>query len=663
MKSFLIMLGATIIAVLLVFNVFSDPSHDNPEQQVAFSKIVYRPHLANAALESIVKKDSQNIILHYQLLSNVHETWDEIQMKIIHSDSIPDLSPKYQRLVSSTSPRMQDIGNFGLGVIEFYKKDYDNAMPYLNQIKDNTLPDVNFILGEIAWEKGDQKESEKRYEKEIALKGNVNESKNALAWMYYYNKDDSKFAALAYQPASYEYLPFDPAREFYFKTGAFISYYTLILYHMFHRGNILALLSAFLIALVWMLYLRLVDVFEKERWLHILLALALGALFSFTTYPIEDLVRVLTGTPFINEYYHSFLYCVIGIGLLEEVVKIIPFLLLIRFSGIVKKPIDYIIYASVCALGFSMVENVLYFKSGSLDTIVLRGLISTVIHMFMTSIIAYGLVLSKYRKSINVYAAFFFYLLNAAVFHGAFDFFLFNGSNLFIIALFSFPPVFVWGIFINNALNQSATIDSDQEINPKKMTSFLIYSFPAIFITAFLIEGYWFGPTITLQNVSGNAFLCIPFMAIVSVRLTNYDIIPTYWSPLQLKGFTIMKAGYDVMGLHVKAEPFKADSPLDGYGAITGVVVKDIMIEDIHAHILKLDRPLNIAGEEIKEIVIGPKEDDEPVGLTPDVICYFMLIPDGLNLESKELEKRDFEFVDWVNVNKADKITAIQTNA
>jgi len=195
------------------------------------------------------------------------------------------------------------------------------------------------------------------------------------------------------------------------------------------------------------------------------------------------------------------------------------------------------------------------------------------------------------------------------------------------------------------------------------MMSFLIYSFPAIFIAAFLIEGYWFGPTITLQNVSGNAFLCIPFLAIVSVRLANYDIIPTYWSPLQLKGFTIMKAGYDVIGLHVKTESFKADSPLEGYGPITGIIVKDIMIEDIHAHVMQLDKPLNVGGEQIKEIVIGPKEDDEPVGLTPDVICYFMIIPEGLNLDSKDHEKRDFEFVDWVNVNKADKIAAIQTNA
>jgi len=441
------MIVATVVAVLLVLNVFKDPQPSTAERQVAFSKIVYRPHLANEALQSLVQKDSQDIVLHYQLLSNIHESWDEVQMKIIKSDSIPDPSPIYQRLASCSSPHMRDIGNFGLGAIHYFQKDYDNVTPYFGQIKDNTLSEVNFIMGEIAWDKGDQAESEKRYLKEIALKGNVAESKKALAWMYYYDKDNSKFAALAYQPKSYEYLPFDPSREFYFKNGAFISYYILIVYNMFHRGNILALISALLIALVWILYLRRVDVFEKEKWLDILLALVLGALFSFITYPIEDLVRYLTGTPFINEYYHNFLYCIIGIGLLEEVTKIIPFLLLLRFSGIIKKPIDYIIYASVCALGFSMVENVLYFKSGSIDTIVIRGLISTVIHMFMTSIIAYGLVVSKYRKSINIYAAFFFYLLNAAVFHGAFDFFLLNGSNLFIVAMFSFPPVFIWGIF------------------------------------------------------------------------------------------------------------------------------------------------------------------------------------------------------------------------
>ena len=221
--------------------------------------------------------------------------------------------------------------------------------------------------------------------------------------------------------------------------------------------------------------------------------------------------------------------------------------------------------------------------------------------------------------------------------------------------MFGIPGVFIWGIFINNALNQSTSIDSDREINPDKLMSFLIYSFPGIFLAAFLIEGYWFGPTITLQNVTGSAMLCIPFLSIVSVRLTNYDIIPTYWSPLQLKGITLLKAGYDIMGLHLKTEPFRADSPLDGFGTITGIIVKDLIIEDIHAHVLQLDKPLHVASEEIKEIVIGPKEDDEPLGLTPDVICYFMMIPEGLNLDRKDLEKKDFEFIDWVNVNKADK--------
>src|ERR1700735_3946173 len=101
-----------------------------PEQQIEFSKIVYRTHLANEAIESLIKKDSEDITLHYQLLSNIHETWDEVHRKIIKSDNIPDPALEYQRMASSSSPRMRDIGNFGLGVEQFFQNDYDNVTAY-----------------------------------------------------------------------------------------------------------------------------------------------------------------------------------------------------------------------------------------------------------------------------------------------------------------------------------------------------------------------------------------------------------------------------------------------------------------------------------------------------------------------------------------------------
>jgi len=651
MKSSLIMLGATIIAILLVSNFFNDPGYRSPEEQIAFSKLVLRPHLANEALITLVKKDSGNVNLHYQLIRNIHETWDEAHDKLINSSDIPDLEAQYKRLASSSSLHMQDIGNFGLGAKSYMSEDYGNTLTYLHLIQDSTLPDVNLILGNLAKKQGKWQEAENRFKKEIAINGNINEARHALALMYYYDNDWTKYSKIASLPGSYKYLSGTPLQEYFFRTGSWLSYYGLIIYEMFHGVNLLALLAAVIIALIWIIYLQKIDVFESEKWIHILFALILGMLFSFLTDPIVDSEKYLTSTPFINDHFDNIFYCIANIGLVEELVKILPFLLILRFTKYINEPIDYIIYASVCALGFSLVENTEYFKTGNIDTIMLRSLLSTTMHMFMSSLIAYGLILSKYRNSYNIYIAFLLYYVMAAIIHGTFDFLLMQGAAIFTIVYVGIPSVFIWGFIINNALNQSSSNESDHQIDEAKLVSFLSYSFAGIFIFVFLTEGYWFGPTITFQNVSDGALFCIPFLAIVSMRLTSYNIIPTYWASVQYGGFTLFKSGYKLAGRRIQLEALRESSMLANFGTIKGTVTKDMDIEDIQCHVLNLDQPLNIDDSIINQVIIGPKDDDEPAGLADDVICYFMLIPIGLNLESDELTKKDFEFIDWVNVN------------
>jgi RsiW-degrading membrane proteinase PrsW (M82 family) len=651
MRVFLIMLGATILAFLCVNYAFRDPSEKSDQDQIAFAKLVHRPHLARQAILNLIKKDSYNVYLHYQLLENDHKAWTEVTLKMISSNLIPDMVPEYERLAQSPIDKNRDIGNFGQAMLRFYQEDY--AMPLLlfDQIKDSTLPEVNYIRGEIAWKKGAWQEGEARFKKEIALKGDTVKAYNSLAWMYYYNKDWKKFGEIATKPGIYKYLPYDPAREYYFQTGSIASYYSLIIYLMYHGGNILAFITSCLIALIWVLYMKRVDIYESERWINVVLALLLGALFSFSTELIEDSALYLMHIPFIQDFHTSFWYAVIGIGLKEELVKIIPFLILLRFSKAVNEPIDYIIYASFCALGFALVENALYFKSGQIDTIIIRGMLSTTMHMFMTSIIAYGLILSKYRDKMNKYLAFFVYLAVAALIHGLFDFSIFMGFGIFSIAYIGIPSIIIWGTMINNAINQSNADDFDTEINHDKLMNFLSFSFLGTFLFAFLVEGYWFGPTITMQNITGGALLSLPFFALVSVRLTNYEIIPTYWAPMQIRGITIFKAGYNIIGVHLRVAAFKENSVIYSLGPITGVVSKEIIVEDTQCHLLALNNPIVIDGENITEILIGAK-DDEPVGLAKDIICFFMLIPKDLDMDKDDLEKRDFEFVDWVNVNR-----------
>ena len=57
---------------------------------------------------------------------------------------------------------------------------------------------------------------------------------------------------------------------------------------------------------------------------------------------------------------NDIIFCIGGIGFIEELVKLIPFLLILRFTSIARKPVDYIVIASACGLGFSFFENLMY---------------------------------------------------------------------------------------------------------------------------------------------------------------------------------------------------------------------------------------------------------------------------------------------------------------
>ena len=87
---------------------------------------------------------------------------------------------------------------------------------------------------------------------------------------------------------------------------------------------------------------------------------------------------------------------VFGIGVIEEFVKFVPFLIILKFTKIINEPIDYIMYASLSALGFAFVENFNYFDDGSINIIHSRALTASIAHMVFSSLVVYGLILAKY---------------------------------------------------------------------------------------------------------------------------------------------------------------------------------------------------------------------------------------------------------------------------
>ncbi len=143
--------------------------------------------------------------------------------------------------------------------------------------------------------------------------------------------------------------------------------------------------------LFWAGYHYYKDRHLPEPVTHLLFAFGLGVLSFWLGTMMYQLLGVLNlrydaYALAISHPVGLFFYAVFGIGVIEELVKMIPFLVVVlRFSEF-DEPIDGIIYASFIALGFSAVENLYYLQYVTDIEAIARGFVGPVVHIVFASI-------------------------------------------------------------------------------------------------------------------------------------------------------------------------------------------------------------------------------------------------------------------------------------
>lgn len=116
-----------------------------------------------------------------------------------------------------------------------------------------------------------------------------------------------------------------------------------------------------------------------------------------------------------------FLYSVLIIGVIEEAVKILPFLLIVLRFREFDEPMDGIIYASFIALGFSALENIYYLDSLTTTQAYARGFAGPVVHIVFASIWGYRIGKARLLGQ-PLLPAVVAALTITAVLHGIYDF-------------------------------------------------------------------------------------------------------------------------------------------------------------------------------------------------------------------------------------------------
>lgn len=320
-----------------------------------------------------------------------------------------------------------------------------------------------------------------------------------------------------------------------------------------------------LISFVWYTYLSWLDIYEKEKAGAIIITFLLAAGSCFLVFPIGDVVHPHTYT-LNGTFWNDLQYCIVNIGLIEEFVKILPFLLVLKFSKAINESYDYILYGGVCALGFAAVENSLYLRNTDLFVLNGRAMISTVSHMFDTGIICYSMAIAKHNKK-NVWIALLYGYLLASVAHGFYDFWLISEGFKYPIVTIAFflASIHIFTIMKNNLINISEYFDESKRVeadrNKFRLFNLLLFIMFGGYVAVYLVNGASAAHAFIKDGLTYNAYILV----YLSVSFGSINVINGYVAPIALGTrffLPLVNRHPNYLGLHFKMKPPKRE-PLD----------------------------------------------------------------------------------------------------
>lgn len=159
-----------------------------------------------------------------------------------------------------------------------------------------------------------------------------------------------------------------------------------------------------------------------------------------------------------------FAYAMLAIGPIEELAKLVPFLVVVLRFRDFDEPIDGIIYASFIGLGFAAAENLYYVNFLTPLEAAARGFASPVVHILFASVWGHWIGSARLQRT-NLVRGVAIGLLLAASLHGLYDFaVLLKPVSALPIAAALIAAIWVWRLRLLHALH----LDAVQNGLPKR---------------------------------------------------------------------------------------------------------------------------------------------------------------------------------------------------
>ena len=297
----------------------------------------------------------------------------------------------------------------------------------------------------------------------------------------------------------------------FLKFGIIIISLFFIFQAFFIENYLPSLIVASAFPLLFLVFLIKIDVFETESYKNITYVFLFGIVISF----FLCIPYILIREALFDNYNTNLFICFLAVALPEEIIKIIPFLLVLKYRNFVNEPIDFLIYSSASALGFAFYENINYIigYSGSGNIVAIRSFLPSIMHMIVSSIFSFGIFLYLRSKKIKYILI---GLLLASLVHAVYN-------TLFISSIILLIILVYYSKMIQSLLNISPYYDKLKEENLNLAKNFLFFLILIVLVLSFLFDLLLNGFNSILSDVKSYIYLLIiPYFiySIISSRLT-----------------------------------------------------------------------------------------------------------------------------------------------
>ena len=667
MKNFLqYILPVFLLSAFVVNYVWEIPEFDTVDEEIEHYTATDDYQAQAKLYQRLIEKDSTNLDLHYKMISaHFRQGGNGFLWSTNTFRDDAAFFQYYKKFTNSDRAVIREVGHFGLGLIYYFLQLYDECFYELQKINAPHFKYKNYLLGNfyyyLDWQKSVQYFNQ---ELQFYPKNVKAISRKANLFMQYQQLDSLEL--LLQDESAEPHVPFTEKRYTYFHTHSYYKYFQTLVMRVLLGANTIGFIGAILILVIWLIYLMIIRSKVKPQPLMIAGGILMGMIFAFGTSYLTDINKYWFGFGITGEWWQDLIYAIVGIGMVEETVKILPFLILLLFYKRIKEPIDYIFFAGISALGFAFVENIIYFDSSGIKTIQGRALTATVTHLFNTSLIAYGIVIGRFSKKKNTLLYFFLFFLLASFFHGFYDFWLISPDVKrfsFITFLWLLISMMIWASIINNCLNNSFRTQAYYKFKPVFTNNFLLFSLSFIFLFQYVFVGLKYGASIANYELQKDVASGLFLLIFLTINLSKFDYIPNYWAPLKLWDWDVfmnipqVEPRYfnlaKILDQKVRLSSFGQNGTLHTQLPIEGrVVSRELLNWEKDWYLIELNRTIKVGLRTYDYLMVKTRYENELFLEKQHQIIKVRLVKKNTDLQARKKRKRDFLFIDLARVEK-----------